>query len=129
MKYMEPLVYSISSCNEKLRLPYIYNMPSYEQPDHKNIIVDPYYNNLNNDYGLVIMDMDSNTFEWGGDGRFAYLSNNYGLQLIGKGFLWPIYEMKINETGFSINESVIVNNTQDLKLEYDSEPNALTFIE
>ena len=51
------------------------------------------------------------------------------MQLIGKGFLWPIYEMKINETGFSINESVIVNNTQDLKLEYDSEPNALTFIE
>ena len=241
MRYVEPLVYSISSCNEELRLPYIYNMRSYEQPDHKNIIVDPYYNNLlpgeklvyqydnnvylslnktqltwvvydeeyliescdevkelkildnglflhcktkskiiaslpsnkrytltiktnlrNNDYRLVIMDMDTNTFEWGyepikflnslenrehiyygkidvsnyfttydrllsirGDGRFAYLSNNYGLQLIGKGFLWQIYEMKINETSFSINDSVIVNNTKDLKLEYDSEPNAL----
>ncbi|KAL6590423.1 hypothetical protein U3516DRAFT_806176 [Neocallimastix sp. 'constans'] len=60
-----------------------------------------------------------------GDGRFAYLSNNYDFQLISKDFLWQIYEMKINETSFSINESVIVNNTQYLKLEFDSESNAL----
>ena len=44
--YTEPLVYAISSCNEEMRLPYVYNLHSYEQPNHDNIIVDPYFNNL-----------------------------------------------------------------------------------
>ncbi|KAG4086870.1 hypothetical protein H8356DRAFT_1372074 [Neocallimastix lanati (nom. inval.)] len=131
-------------------------------PNNKRYSLTIKTNLRNNDYRLVIMDMNTKTSEWDyeptkflnylenrehnyygkidisnyftiydrllslrGDGRFAYLSNNYDFQLISKDFLWQIYEMKINETSFSINESVIVNNTQYLKLEFDSESNAL----
>jgi len=45
-RYVEPLVYAISSCNEEIRLPYVYNLHSYEQPNHDDIQVDPYFNNL-----------------------------------------------------------------------------------
>jgi hypothetical protein len=47
MRYAEPLVYSISSCHEELRLPYLYELNSYPEPDHDPLIViDPYFNNL-----------------------------------------------------------------------------------
>jgi len=241
MRYVEPLVYSITSCNENPRLPYVYNIHSYEQPEHRNIIVDPYFNNLlpgeklrfehnnesylavtdseliwnnfvknetiatcskikelklldnglflycedktetiasldynkkytltikknlrNNEYKLIIMDMTTHKVEWGyppvkflnsvesklhkymgridiansfttydrllsinGDGNFAYISNLYGLQLIGKGFFNEIYQMMIFENMFVINAKIIVHSDERLKLIYDSEPNSL----
>ncbi|ORX42952.1 hypothetical protein BCR36DRAFT_415805 [Piromyces finnis] len=57
--------------------------------------------------------------------KFAYLSNDFGLQLIDKGFFYNVYEMSINETAFMINEDVIVNNVNNMKLEYDSIINLL----
>jgi hypothetical protein len=38
MRYVDWLII-LSSCNEELRLPYIYNVRGYEQLDHKNIII------------------------------------------------------------------------------------------
>ncbi|KAG4108358.1 hypothetical protein H8356DRAFT_918592 [Neocallimastix lanati (nom. inval.)] len=247
MRYVEPLVYSISSCNEKLRLPYIYNIHSYEQPNHENIKVDPYFNNLipgerlvyeydanvflalndthltwntygdesvvaecsktkelkllssglylycennkitltslddvgdnneeniytitikknvrNFDFKLIIMDMKthdvirgynpvkflnsleerehkymgkidiSNTltmydklYSKEGDGKYVYLSNDFGLRLFGKGAFVEIYELKIKNNRFIMNNNIIVNNIPNMKLEYYSKPNAL----
>ncbi|ORX43101.1 hypothetical protein BCR32DRAFT_308795 [Anaeromyces robustus] len=239
--YTEPLVYAISSCNEELRLPYVYNLHNYIQPEHDNIIVDPYYDNLlpgeklvyqyddtvyltlnkthviwklgdyeytietceeinelkllnsglklickdiskdiatlpknkdytltikenlrNEDFRIIIIDMETHTIEWAYEpvkrltslenkeliymdkiivsntfttydklysktekDKFVYLSNDYGLQLIDKGYLSNVYQMSINETAFVINESIIVNNVNNMKLEYDSKINSL----
>jgi hypothetical protein len=59
------------------------------------------------------------------DGKYAYISNNYGLHLIGKGFFNEIYEIKIKEKKFVINNIIIATHDEDLKLIYDSEPNSL----
>ena len=57
--------------------------------------------------------------------KFVYISNDYGLQLIDKGYLTHVYQMSINEIAFTINKNVIINNVRNMKLEYDSKINAL----
>ncbi|KAL6612872.1 hypothetical protein U3516DRAFT_869169, partial [Neocallimastix sp. 'constans'] len=51
--------------------------------------------------------------------KFVYISNDYGLQLIDKGYLTHVYQMSINEIAFTINKNVIINNVRNMKLEYD----------
>jgi len=58
--------------------------------------------------------------------KFIYISNDHGIQLIDKYYLAHVYQMNINETAFSINENVIVNNIRNMKLAYDSKINALS---
>jgi hypothetical protein len=273
MRYVEPLVYAITSCNEVLRLPRVSELHSYPSPETNALIVNtPYYNNLlpdeklvssydnkvslyftekdlildydnHDDYGnnpnnnnsnnnynnnknnpsrdnkkiilascdkitelkleitglylhceeldnpieivslpkgrynltfklnlrnmehkLIIMNMVTHKIEWGynpvkfldrldanvehinkhgeidvannftlydrlysirNDNSYAYMSNKYGLQLPKKGGFISIYELKINNNNFVINKNIVVDHIKNMKLEYDSLPNAL----
>ncbi|KAG4082269.1 hypothetical protein H8356DRAFT_1299853 [Neocallimastix lanati (nom. inval.)] len=181
MRYVEPLVYAITSCNEVLRLPRVSELHSYPSPETNALIVNtPYYNNLlpdeklvssydnkvslNMEHKLIIMNMVTHKIEWGynpvkfldrldanvehinkhgeidvannftlydrlysirNDNSYAYMSNKYGLQLPKKGGFISIYELKINNNNFVINKNIVVDHIKNMKLEYDSLPNAL----